>query len=115
MSRPPGENLQTTTEEVGEEREVYLRNGRKLVVSEQHGDQLVEIRNESGMLEVRIRLTEEGPVLQMDAARLQLKASESVEIESKRIEIKSTEDMNLTADGDLVAIGKIIHLNPDKP
>lgn len=114
MSRPPSENLQTTTEEVSEEREVYLRNGRRLVVSEQHGDQLVEIRNESGMLEVRIRLTEEGPVLQMDVARLQLKASESVQIESKRVEIKSSEDMSLTADGDLVAIGKIIHLNPDK-
>ncbi len=93
---------------------MYLRNGRRLVVSEQHGDQLVEIRNESGMLEVRIRLTEEGPVLQMDVARLQLKASESVQIESKRVEIKSSEDMSLTADGDLVAIGKIIHLNPDK-
>lgn len=115
MSGPSRENLQTTTEEASDEqREVYLRDGRKLVVSEQGGDQLVEIRSESGMLEVRIRLTEEGPVLQMESARLSLKASESVQIESKRVEIKSTEDMNLTAEGELVAIGKIIHLNPDK-
>lgn len=115
MSGPPRENLQTHSgEEKEDEQEVYLRNGRKLVVKEQSGEQLVEIRSESGMVEVRIRLTEEGPVLQMESARLSLRASEVVEIESKRIEIKSTEEMTLTAGGDLVAIGKIIHLNPDK-
>src|SRR5262245_44686326 len=56
------------------EREVYLRDGRKLVVSEVGGDQLVEIRSDSGLVEVRIRLTEQGPVLQMESVRLQLKA-----------------------------------------
>src|SRR5689334_3125594 len=78
----------TTTEEVSDEREVYLRDGRKLVVSEQAGESLVEVRSQSGMLEVRIRLTEQGPVLQMETARMQLKASEAVEIQSERVEIK---------------------------
>ena len=116
MSGPPREKLHTHTGEEEHEagQEVYLKDGRKLVVSEQAGDQLVEIRNESGMVEVRIRLTEEGPVLQMEAARLSLKASETVSIESKKVEIKSSEEMTLTAQGDLVAIGKVIHLNPDK-
>lgn len=124
MSGSPKEKLQTQTgsEEVSDEREVYLRDGRKLVLSEQGSDQLVEIRNESGMVEVRIRLTEEGPVLQMESVRLSLKAAEAVEIESKRVEIRadqvevsSKEDMNLTADGTLTAKGKPIHLNPDDP
>lgn len=115
MSGPPREKLQHQEEEVDAAgQEVYLRDGRKLLVTEQAGDQLVEIRNESGMVEVRIRLTEEGPVLQMESARLSLKATESVQIESKRVEIKSSEEMTLTAQGDLTAIGKIIHLNPDK-
>jgi hypothetical protein len=115
MSGPPSEKLHTQSgEEVESEREVYLRDGRKLILSEEGGEQLVEIRNTAGMLELRIRLTEEGPVLQMEAARLSLKATEAVQIESKRVEIKSSEDMSLTAEGDLVAIGKIIHLNPDK-
>jgi hypothetical protein len=126
MSRPPSENLQTTTEEVSEEREVYLRDGRKLVLSEQHGDQLVEIRNESGMLEVRIRLTEEGPVLQMESARLSLKATESIEIESKRVEIKGAEKLELKGgqvevtgeqneeagtNGEIKVVGSMIYLN----
>jgi len=95
MSGSPKEKLhqQTGAEETTDEREVYLRDGRKLVVSDQGADQLVEIRNESGMLEVRIRLTEEGPVLQMESARLSLKATEAVQIESKRVEIKAAEKL----------------------
>jgi hypothetical protein len=115
MSGSPKEKLQTQgAEEVSDEREVYLRDGRKLVVGEQHGEQLVEIRNESGMLEVRIRLTAEGPVLQMESAKLSLKAAEAVEIESQRVAIRATETIDVTAAGDVVVVGKTIQLNPDK-
>ena len=116
MSGSPKEKLQTHSgaEEVSDEREVYLRDGRKLVVSEQGGEQLVEIRNESGLLEVRIRLTEQGPVLQMESAKLSLKATESVEIESKQVAIKASEKIDVEAKGDVVVIGAMIHLNPDK-
>jgi len=116
MSGSLKEKLQTRSgaEEVSDEREVYLRDGRKLVVSEQGGEQLVEIRNESGMLEVRIRLTEQGPVLQMESAKLSLKAAESVEIESKHVAIKASEKIDVEAKGEVVVIGAMIHLNPDK-
>lgn len=118
----PKEKLDT--EEASDEREVYLRDGRKLVIRE--GDQLVEIRSESGMLELRIRLTDAGPVLQMDAARLQLKASEAVEIEAPRVaingteqlaltggavELKSDEDLDVEAEGEVHVHGKMIYLN----
>ena len=127
MSGSPKEKLDARTEdEVSDEREVFLRDGRKLVISDEGNDQLVEIRNESGMLELRIKLTDQGPVLQMEAVRLQLKASEVVEIESKRVEIKATEQLALTgatvtveaeedvkveADGEVRVVGKMIYLN----
>ena len=115
MSGSPKEKLHTEgAEEVSDARELYLRDGRKLVVSEQAGEQLVEIRNESGMLEVRILLTEQGPVLQMEGARLSLKATESVSIESKQVAIKATENIDVQAAGDVVVVGATIHLNPDK-
>ena len=123
----PKEKLHSRTEEeVTDEREVFLRDGRKLVVSDAGSDQLVEVRSASGMLEVRILLTAEGPVLQMESVRLQLKASEAVEIESKRVEIKGTEelaleggavklhaeeDMKVDAEGEVRVVGKTIHLN----
>ena len=129
MSGSPKEKLGTeTVEETTEEgeREVYLRDGRKLVLSENNSEQLVEVRNESGMLEVRIRLTAEGPVLQMESARLELKATEMVSIESAKVEIKGTEtvevsggkiqvtgeeDVNVDAKGEVRVVGKMIYLN----
>ena len=109
MSGSPKEKLGvvTGTEEVTDERELYLRDGRKVVVR----DQLVEIRNEAGLVEVRIQLTEAGPVLQVEAARMQLKATESVEISSKKVEIKTDEDIEVEAKGEIRINGKMIYLN----
>jgi len=129
MSGSPKEKLQHGAEEVSDEREVYLRDGRKLVIGEQGSEQLVELRSESGMVELRILLTEQGPVLQVEAAKLSLKASESVEIESPRVAIKASEqldvgagrvrveaehDLKLEAKEEAVMIGLPIHLNPDR-
>ena len=128
MSRSTKQALtETESEETTDEKELYLRDGRKLVVGEQGGDQLVEIRSESGMVEVRIQLTEAGPVLQMESARLKLTAQESIEIASKRVEIVATEELVLTGGevdieaetsvdveakgGDVKVVGKMIYLN----
>lgn len=120
MAGSPKEKL--TPEEETAQREVYLKDGRKVVV----GDDLVEIRSESGMLELRIKLTEEGPVLQMESVRMQLKASESVEIQSKRVEltasetvvvegkgvkVEAEEDLDLEAGNEARVRGKMIYLN----
>ena len=120
MSGSPKEKLQReedATTETTDERELYLRDGRKLVVGD--NDQLVEIRSPSGMLELRIKLTEEGPILQMETVRMQLKASESVEIAAKRVDIvatdvdiKAEESIDVVAENDDVrVVGKKIHLN----
>jgi hypothetical protein len=128
MSGSPKEKLRTEEgeEEVKDEREVYLRDGRTLKVSDAGSDQLVEIRNESGQLELRIKLTEEGPVLQMESVKLQLKAAESVEIDAKKVSINGSEqlevhggevklgadeEMKIDAGGDIRVKGKIIYLN----
>ena len=128
MAGSPKQKLESTeAEETTEDaREIYLKDGRKLTVSEQGSDQLVEIRSESGMVELRIKLTEEGPVLQMEAVKLQLKATESVEIESARVDIKGTEsvavsggkvevegeeDVTVDAKGEVRVTGKMIYLN----
>src|SRR4051812_42505473 len=106
MSGSPKEKLgvitASRTEEVSDERELYLRDGRKVVVR----DQLVEIRNEAGLVEVRIQMTEAGPVLQVEAVKMQLKASESVAIEAKKIEIKTEEDLEVESKGEIRLNGK---------
>jgi hypothetical protein len=121
MSGGSKEKLQreedSTESHTTDDRELYLRDGRKLVVGE--NDSLVEIRSASGMLELRIKLTEEGPVLQMESVRMQLKATESVEIAAKRVDIiatdvgiKAEESIDVVAENsDVRVVGKKIHLN----
>ena len=119
MSAKSEEDLEELTEETSDRREIYLKEGRTLSVEQSGTDELVEIRSSSGQVELRIKLTEEGPVLQMESARLQLKASESVEIESKRVEIRATETVQLAsnnevkvdAEGEVRVNGKMIYLN----
>ena len=119
MSAKSKEQLKHQAEESSDRREVYLREGRTLTVEGSGSEELVEIRSSSGQVEVRIRLTEEGPVLQMESARLQLKASEAVEIESRQVTIKATETLQLTsesdvkvdAEGEVRVNGKMIYLN----
>ncbi|HVV83108.1 MAG TPA: hypothetical protein VHE35_08505 [Kofleriaceae bacterium] len=114
-------------EEAGETREVYLREGRTLTVSSEGAEELVEIRAASGQVEVRIRLTEQGPVLQLEAVRMKLKAAEAVEVETKQFSVKaeqsvalasdgeltvtSTGETRIEAEGDVRVVGKTIHLN----
>ena len=112
----PDEASDETTEHAGERREVYLREGRTLSIDD---GELLEVRSASGQLELRIRLTEDGPVLQMESAKLQLKATESIEIASKRVEITATETLQLKseneikadAEGEVRVNGKMIYLN----
>lgn len=119
MSAKSEEELEQQAEETSDRREIYLREGRTLSVEQSGAEDLVEIRSSSGQVELRIKLTEDGPVLQMESARLSLKASESVEIESKRVEIRATEAVRLTskdevkveAEGDVRVNGKTIWLN----
>ncbi|HEY4238286.1 MAG TPA: hypothetical protein VGM88_00645 [Kofleriaceae bacterium] len=95
-----------TETETGETREVYLRDGRKLTVAAEGQHELVEIRGSGGQLELRIVLTEQGPILKMDAVRLELKAEEAVSIDSKRVEIHAQEEVAVTSDAEVNVEGK---------
>jgi hypothetical protein len=118
-SRKEKVTVQTPLATEEDAREVYLRDGRTLTVAASGTDEIVEVRSSSGQVELRIKLTEEGPVLQLEAVRLQLKASEAVEIESKRVDIKTTESTSITSEGevdveakgDVRVNGKMIYLN----
>lgn len=130
MSGPLKSSLteRSELEEEGSEAqgELGLASGRRLLVKDSASGQLVEIRNESGLLELRIRLTAEGPVLQMEALRLEMRAQEAVQIESPRVEIKGSEkvevsggkvavhgeeELSVDSAGDVRVVGKMIYLN----
>jgi len=88
-------------EEEGDEREVYLDQGRTLKVSRDGVDQVVEVRAASGLLELRVRLTDEGPVLQMEAVKVALTAEDSVAIKCKTFEVEASGDTIIQSGGEL--------------
>ena len=105
---------------------LYLNDGRQVAIIRDGARQAVEIRAASGQLELRIRLTEDGPVLSLDAVKVELRATDvAVECEtfavtaSQRVTIASAGTAELKADGqldvssadDVNVIGKNIRLN----
>lgn len=131
MPDDPKEQLEVAqvaeSTETVETRHLYLRDGRTLTVAGQGTEELVEIRASSGMLELRIKMTEQGPVLQMESVRLQLKATESVDVEAKQFNVRTEEsttiesrgelklsgeaDVRVDANGEVHVKGKMIYLN----
>lgn len=99
--------------------ELPLREGRSLRLAAVGRDELVEIRGATGNLELRIRLTEDGPVLEMESVRLVLRAEESVDVETRDfnvraaagIKLEGRADVVVGAGGEVVVTGEMIHLN----
>jgi uncharacterized protein (DUF2345 family) len=79
-----------------------LRHGRKLSILADGSDDVVELRGAAGALELRLKLTEDGVVLQLEAARISLKADQSIDLESRDITVSA--DANIRIQGDRVYI-----------
>lgn len=92
--------------EGAETRNLYLRDGRTLTVSGAGTEELVEIRASSGMLELRIKMTEQGPVLQMESVRLQLKATEAIDVEAKQFNVQAEESVSVRSKGEIKLAGE---------
>jgi hypothetical protein len=85
-------------------REVELRRGT-LTLAAAGDDDLVEIRDSSGLLQLRVRMTAEGPVLEVETVRLSLRAAESVDIEAKELNLTAERSLGLSSRGDLEVRG----------
>jgi hypothetical protein len=109
------------------QKQMQLASGRRIVVEASGKDDLIEILDPGGTLNVAVRLTEEGPVISVRGTRLELKAVETMTLEAKRIHIAAEEEtivkshgkmdldssreMSIQSDDDIRVSGKIIHLN----
>lgn len=104
-----------------------LQHARTLTVTPAEDHDLIEIHGGGGQVELRVKLTPDGPVLQMESIRLSLKSSEAVSVECKTFEVRSTEsvdihsdggmqlsgqaDVRVNANGDVIVTGEKIYLN----
>lgn len=104
MSKPnEGSTLKVgeAAEEASDERTVYLRDGRSLEIHDEGADQVVEIRAASGHMELKVRLTEEGPVLSLEGVRLSVRAAEAIDMSCKTFKVSAEESVELASKGEL--------------
>jgi hypothetical protein len=114
--------MPTTTSDVVPDHELPSRSlpsGRSVVLRVSDAAEEIEVRSASGDVEVRITLTDAGPVVQLSGARLQLESPEFIEVKCKRLSVQTSEatdmhsagDVNIHADGNMDLRGKLLKLN----
>ena len=120
LQTPPAEAHEP---EHGDGQRQTVAGGRTVTVSHD----AVELRAPSGVLELRIRITEEGPVLQVEGVKVELRAAESVSVACKTFEVEAQEkvrlhsaaeldvssekELKITSSEDVRVNGKMIWLN----
>ncbi len=85
-----------------------LAHGRTLSVE----GEVIELRAPSGAVELRLKITEDGVVLQLEAARISLKAEESIDLECKTFNVNASSDVHVESiEGSTHVRGKLVYIN----
>ena len=113
-------------DETSSPEEGRLPSGRSVRLRVAGGTEELEIRSPEGDVEVRIVLTDGGPVVQLRAARLELDSADTVAVRCRRLELQASEhlqmdsggevrvsgkELNAKTEGDIRLEGDVIHLN----
>jgi hypothetical protein len=120
-------NLERSEEETSTKKSLQLDSGRQVLVQSDGKGELLEILERGGEVVMTVRLTDEGPIVSVQGARLELKSTESIALEAKKIRIKAQEEATIESEGtlkiessknmdvnsedDIRVVGKMIHLN----
>jgi len=120
-------NLKPSARKRDQTRQMQLDSGRQVVVHSNENEELLEIVEAEGDVMLKVRLTDEGPVISVHGARLEIKSTEALTLESKRVKIKaeeavgveskgglkleSSQGIGIHSDDEIHVVGKMIHLN----
>jgi len=110
-----------------ETQQMQLDSGRQVVIHSNENEELLEIVETEGEVILRVRLTDAGPVISVQGTHLELKSTETLTLESKKVkiraeeearveskgslEIESSKEIGIHSDDEIRVIGKMIHLN----
>lgn len=69
------------------------------MLTDQQGE-AIEVRSADGEMEVRISLTESGPVLSLRGARLDIQSTDAISVSCRQFEVNTAEDVVMQCGGD---------------
>ena len=106
---------------------MQLDSGRQILVHSGEKEELIEIAAPGGEIIMKVRMTDDGPVISVRGAHLELKSTETIALKAKQVkiqaeekavveskgslEIDSSKKMAIHSNDDICIAGKIIHLN----
>jgi hypothetical protein len=90
-----------------------LPSGRSVVVRTVRGREELEIRTAEGELEVRITLTEAGPVIQLRGARLEVESPDSVAFHCRQFEVHADDRLDLRSEGDAAILARELRVQTE--
>lgn len=126
---PPKANVINLDYSVSNKKEsrVRLASGRQVLITSNEKDDRIDILANEGDITMTVRLTDAGPVISMQGARLEIKSTETLTLDANKIKIKAGEkaaiesngtlnidaadEMEIKSDQDVHVKGKMIHLN----
>lgn len=110
-----------------DERDLVLTSGYRIDVHNDNKEEVIKITSPNDDLLMQIRITNEGPVVCLQGAHLQLHSTETIALEAKKINIQAQEEtvveskgkldvkaaqkMDIHADDDIKISGKMVHIN----
>ncbi len=80
---------------------VALTRQRTLVVTNAGDDEVIEIRDATGQMELAIVMTESGPKLRLEGVSLQISGSEEIDLSCRRLRIDAAESADIHSEGRL--------------
>ena len=120
-------NLEPSEAEQTTRKSLQLDSGRQVLVHANENEEILEIVEPGGEMVMAVRLTEKGPIVSVQAAQLELKSTETIALEAKKVKIKaqeaasiesegtlkieSSKNMDVNSEDEIRVVGKMIHLN----
>jgi len=109
------------------QRSAPLRTGHRVLIRNGPDAQAIEVRAPDGSLQVEVILTDQGPVVRLTAGRMEIATTEDVDVHCRKFKVhaqrgveiesgdrlllKSADDTDFEAGGDLRAKAETIWLN----
>jgi hypothetical protein len=78
-----------------------LPSGRTVVIRADGQGEAIEVRSASGEMELRIALTDQGPVLSLRGARFEIDAADTVAVNCRHFAVRTTDGVVLDAAGEI--------------
>jgi hypothetical protein len=106
---------------------MLLDSGRQIIVDPSEKEEVIQIVEAKGEIAMSVRMTDAGPVVTVRGAHLELKSTETITLEARKIKIRAKEEavveskgslaidsakkMDIHSDDEIRVDGKMIHLN----